>query len=152
MKQQMALEGWFDGAAQPTNPGPMGIGALLKHGEEVVWRVSKAIGDGTNNIAEWRALIALMEAAVNLRCWHLTVYGDSELVIKQCLGVYKVKAEHLAQYRARFVFLAGKIEGGVELKHVRREFNKEADKLSTACFGSKVPRPRRPAAPVVGGK
>ena len=122
-----------DGGARG-NPGPAAIGVVIeKGGGEVLEELSETIGDSTNNIAEYtavlrglHALIALFgEKTTELEIdWRL----DSELVVKQLAGEYKVKNpglrslfEEIRDLRARFPKLS--------LRHVRREENKEADRL-----------------------
>lgn len=121
--------GWFDGSCGPTNPGNMGIGAILKVGEDVIGTVSAAAGQGTNNEAEWLALIGLLEKARELEVDELEVRGDSQLVIKQVMGKWKVKAGHLLKYkrRARGIMVSF---ARVSFKWVRRDENAEADRLA----------------------
>ncbi len=85
-----------DGAADP-NPGPASIGAVLKdeHGD-VVSRVSRYIGEATNNQAEYRAIIAALERARELGANRIELHSDSELVVRQLSGQYRVKSAGLA--------------------------------------------------------
>jgi ribonuclease HI len=91
-----------DGASRG-NPGPAGIGAVIEFldGRAPV-EVCAYIGETTNNVAEYRALLLALEEAGRHRPEHLTVYSDSELLVRQLKGQYKVKAEHL-----RPLFLGG---------------------------------------------
>ena len=85
---------FFDGACRG-NPGPMGIGALLLENGKKIKEISKSIGKGTNNIAEWSALIEGLKLAKAHGCRDLEVRGDSQLVIRQITGRYMVKSENL---------------------------------------------------------
>ena len=119
---------WTDGGARG-NPGPAAYAyvlededgnALAAHGE--------AIGVATNNVAEYSALIAGLEKAVELGVDALDVISDSELMVKQMRGEYKVRNDALRQLSLRGAELAGRI-GEVTYTAVRREHNKLADQL-----------------------
>lgn len=120
--------GYFDGACRP-NPGVMGIGAVLKSGDDEIGRVSRCEGQGTCNRAEWLALIALLELAIEKGVQVLEVRGDSRLVIQQVKGKWRVKARELEPFRDRALILAKRFQS-VRFIHVRRADNVEADKLS----------------------
>jgi len=123
------------------NPGPAAIGAVVRDlGTEppvVLTTVSECIGDATNNVAEYRALLGGLEAAAAFGATRVRVQADSELLIRQLQGRYRVKNEGL---RPLFIeaqaLLAGYDE--VELVHVRREFNKAADALVNAALDAAV--------------
>ena len=123
-----AWRGWFDGSAHP-NPGRCGIGALLigPAGERV--EVSQAAGYGNSSEAEYRALIALLEAALRSQARGLTVYGDSRGVIDDVNGDEGTAAPSLAPYRAKVRRLLERI-GDVVLRWLPRHKNQEADALS----------------------
>lgn len=127
---------WFDGAADP-NPGAAGIGALLTgpDGERV--EVAEPIGFGTNNEAEYKALIAILKAAVGLGAVGLDVRGDSKLVVEQVSGRWAVKSERLSGLRAEAAGLLARIPGA-RLSWVPREENVEADVLSKKALGKDV--------------
>jgi ribonuclease HI len=111
------------------NPGPAGIGAVLKNEAGiVVAEISEYIGETTNNQAEYRAVIAAIEKAKVLKAEELNFFLDSELVVKQLRREYKVRDKDLAPL---FMKIYNAIMGfkKVTFKHVRREFNAEADKL-----------------------
>jgi ribonuclease HI len=111
------------------NPGPAAIGAVLKNeAGETVAEISQYIGETTNNQAEYRAVVAAIEKAKELKAEELNFFLDSELVVKQLNREYKVRDKDLAPlfmkiYNAMLGFKK------VTFKHVRREFNSEADKL-----------------------
>ncbi len=120
---------WSDGAARG-NPGPAGVGAILKSPEgEVLAAESQYLGHTTNNIAEYRALLLGLERALALGVAALEVRADSELLIKQLKGEYRVKSEGLKPLFEKARQLLARFES-VQLTHVRRELNAEADKLA----------------------
>jgi ribonuclease HI len=95
--------------------------------------VSERIGETTNNVAEYRALIAGLEAAAAASARSVQVRGDSKLVIEQVAGRWKVKQEHLRPLRARARELLAGFDA-VDLAHVRREYNRDADALVNAAL------------------
>jgi ribonuclease HI len=119
----------FDGSCNP-NPGPMGIGYELSHGESrVLVEVGAQIGQGTNNEAEYHALLAGLRHALRLGFWTLAVRSDSLLVVSQVNGQWKVKDHRLRKLHAEAVNLV-RLFTGFSLQHVRREENAVADQLS----------------------
>jgi ribonuclease HI len=126
---------YSDGASRG-NPGPAGIGAALykvEHGrEELKVRVSQAIGHATNNVAEYRALIAGLRRALKEEPRSLTVRSDSQLLIRQLEGSYRVRNPGLQPlHREALSILAGMRH---RLEHVRREENAVADALANAAL------------------
>jgi ribonuclease HI len=117
-----------DGGARG-NPGPAAIGIVIRDGEgNVLQDLGETIGEATNNVAEYKALIRGIEMAVELGGDELEIRGDSELVVKQMLGQYKVKHADMKPLHARAKqALAGVSEWSIG--HVRREQNSEADAL-----------------------
>ena len=127
---------YTDGAARG-NPGPAAIGAVLYRGApasgNVVEELSKAIGHGTNNVAEYRALIEGLEMAARHDPPVLVVRCDSQLLVRQLLGRYKVKAPGLRPlHRQARRLLDG--FGNVRIEHVRREHNRHADRLANQAL------------------
>jgi len=131
---------FFDGGSRG-NPGPAAIGALVVDataGEggadaRVLATVSETIGVTTNNVAEYRAAIAGLDAAHSLGARAVTVRGDSKLVIEQLAGRWKVKQPHLKPLHAQARALLAGFER-YELEHVRRERNTDADALVNAAL------------------
>ena len=124
---------YFDGCSKG-NPGQAGIGAVLYEGDTEIWAAARYIGDKrTNNEAEYRALIMGLEEASERRIEELTVFGDSQLVINQVNGVYKVKADKLFDLYDRVQMLQ-KCFHFVEFHHVYREQNTRADQLSNIAL------------------
>jgi len=119
---------YTDGGARG-NPGPAGIGArLLTASGDVVEELADFIGTATNNVAEYQALLAGLELALDRGVERLDVFMDSELVVRQVNGKYKVKDAGLKPLHAQACLLLSRFHE-VELKHVRREQNAEADRL-----------------------
>ncbi len=118
-----------DGGARG-NPGPAGIGVVLanEHGE-VNADIARGIGATTNNVAEYRALIAGLELALERGIAELDVYLDSKLVVSQVLGEWKIKDERLRALAAKAQILMGKFDA-ITIQHVRREQNAAADALA----------------------
>ncbi len=117
-----------DGGARG-NPGPAGIGArLLTPAGDVAEELGAAIGRATNNVAEYRALLAGLEMALDLGVERLDVFLDSELVVRQVNGQYKVKDAGLKPLHAQACLLLSRFHD-VQVGHVRREQNAEADRL-----------------------
>ena len=119
---------WTDGGARG-NPGPAAFGFVLQgeDGESLDAR-GEYIGHATNNVAEYSALIAGLEAAIALGVTELAVVSDSELMVKQMRGEYKVKNAALKELSQRAGSLARKL-GTVTYTAVRRHHNTLADKL-----------------------
>ncbi|HSJ92427.1 MAG TPA: ribonuclease HI family protein [Gaiellaceae bacterium] len=117
-----------DGGARG-NPGPAAYGYVLEAADGTVLDArGEAIGTATNNVAEYRALLAGLERAVELGVEELEVVSDSELLVKQMRGEYKVKNETLRGLWEDAGRLARRLER-VEFTAVRREHNELADAL-----------------------
>ncbi len=122
-----------DGGARG-NPGPAGIGAVLNADNGIVLaEISKYIGETTNNQAEYQALIAGLEKAKELKAEELDCYLDSELVVKQLNREYKVKNAELAPLFLKVHNLSLSFKK-IKFIHIRREFNKEADRLANEAM------------------
>jgi ribonuclease HI len=120
---------YVDGAARG-NPGPAGIGILIEDSEGNVLReIGEPLGQTTNNVAEYSALIRALEEARVLGCDRLAVFTDSELMAHQLNGRYAVKAAHLLPLFQRARLLLSQFDHAT-VTHVRREHNKRADALS----------------------
>ena len=117
-----------DGGARG-NPGPAAVGAVLRTPDgEIVAERGERIGEATNNVAEYRALLLGIELAREHGAGELEVIGDSELIVKQVRGVYKVKNADLKSLHAEAkAALAGFPRWSI--RHVRREHNSHADEL-----------------------
>ena len=122
------IEVYVDGAARG-NPGEAGIGVVIKEGKKVLLEVGAYIGRATNNIAEYMALIRGLEEALLLRKKSIKVTSDSELMVKQIKGEYRVKNEGLLPLYLHAKGLIKKLEH-FEIFHAHREENKHADELA----------------------
>ena len=119
---------WTDGGARG-NPGPAAFGYVLEDdGGTVLAAHGEAIGIATNNVAEYRALIAGLERAVEVGVRELDVISDSELLVKQMKGEYRVKNEALRDLSVQASRLSRRIPR-VRWNAVRREHNELADRL-----------------------
>lgn len=122
-----------DGAAKG-NPGPAGIGAVIKDvAGAVVAEVYEYLGETTNNQAEYQALIAALKRAEKLGGEELQVFADSELMVKQIAGIYKVKNEGIKPLFEEVKQMI-KMFKSVSVKHVPREKNREADALANKAI------------------
>src|SRR5688572_26796057 len=127
----MKMEAFIDGGSRG-NPGQAGIGV---HFPGVV-HIAEYVGTGTNNFAEYSALLAALRFAVFSRCEELQVFADSELVVKQIKGEYQVRNEGirpLYDSAVRWIALIPRFS----IQHVRRENNKEADKLANQAMDTR---------------
>lgn len=117
-----------DGGARG-NPGPAAIAAVVQGpGGEVLEELGERIGRATNNVAEYRALLLGIERATALGASELELVGDSELVVRQVKGEYKVKDATMRELHAE-VKQALQPFASWSIRHVRREHNGEADRL-----------------------
>ncbi len=122
-----------DGAAEP-NPGPAAIGAVIKDTQgKLIAQISRRIGTTTNNQAEYRAVIAALEEALKLGATHVKLNSDSELVVRQITGIYRVKKAELKPLYRQVKQLQGLLQG-FTITHIPRERNKEADKLTNMAL------------------
>jgi ribonuclease HI len=120
---------YIDGGARG-NPGPAGYGVRIESGDgTLVDELHGGLGIATNNVAEYNGLLAALQWAVAHRQPRLHIRADSELLVKQMRGEYKVKNPGLQPLYARARLLVGQLDH-VKFEHVRRELNKEADRLS----------------------
>lgn len=110
------------------NPGPAGIGGVLYGaGGKLVDEVSEYIGTTTNNEAEYRALIEILKKARNHNVTEIECFMDSELLVKQLNGEYRVKHPRIKELYADLMEVVHAFDT-ITFTHVRREKNKEADK------------------------
>jgi ribonuclease HI len=122
-----------DGGARG-NPGPAGWGVVVTNAEgELVAELFGALPHATNNVAEYNGLLAALDWCVEHGAAAVQVRSDSLLLVQQMRGVYKVKHEGLKPLHGRARLLAHKI-GKVTYEHVRREFNKDADRLANLAM------------------
>ena len=125
---------YTDGAARG-NPGPAGLGAILRDAEsgEVVAELARFLGVRTNNYAEWTAVEDALAEALRLGATYVDLRMDSELVARQISGRYRVKHPELKPIHASVMAMLGKL-AGYTVGHVPRELNKDADRLSNVAI------------------
>jgi ribonuclease HI len=121
----------FTDGASKGNPGPAGIGVLLTDADgETLREIGEYIGETTNNVAEYSALIRGLSEALSLGAHKVRVQTDSELMARQVEGRYKINAPHLRTLREEVVALCRQFPGGVAITHVLRGKNARADALA----------------------
>ncbi len=117
-----------DGGARG-NPGPAAIAAVVQDaGGEVLEESAEQIGRATNNVAEYRALLLGIERAAAIGATEVELVGDSELIVRQVKGEYKVKDAALRDLHTQVRRALAPFEAWT-IRHVRRELNSEADRL-----------------------
>ena len=117
-----------DGGARG-NPGPAAYGVVIRNSKgEILAELTEYLGLQTNNYAEYSGLLAALEYAVREQCPSVKIYSDSELLVRQMQGRYKVSNPGLQQLYARAQSLVRKLQS-FHIEHVLREGNKEADRL-----------------------
>jgi probable phosphoglycerate mutase len=120
---------YIDGGARG-NPGPAGYGVrIVGPDAEVLAELHGGLGVATNNVAEYNGLLAALQWAVDHGHRELHVRADSELLVRQMRGEYKVRHPGLQPLYVRARLLAMEL-GKVTFEHIRRDLNKEADRLS----------------------
>ena|SRR3989344_2107112 len=124
----MKLTIYTDGGARG-NPGPAAIGIVVLDGTgKVIFKQGEYIGETTNNQAEYKALILALEKVQSLGATEVQCYLDSELVVRQITGLYKVREEGLKDLAMQVIRLVKNFQK-INFSHVPREKNKIADKL-----------------------
>ena len=122
-----------DGGARG-NPGPAGAGFVLEDASGAIVRSGgRYLGAQTNNVAEYEALLWGLRTALDERVCDLCVCADSELVVRQLTGVYRVKKDWLKPLHAEAVGLMKRFDS-IEIRHVRREQNAAADELANIAM------------------
>ncbi|MBD3271030.1 MAG: reverse transcriptase-like protein [Elusimicrobia bacterium] len=119
---------YIDGGARG-NPGPAAAGWVIKdsHGA-LISRQGRFLGTTTNNIAEYEALLHALDDAVNRGIQTVTIYSDSQLMVRQLTGVYKIKNPGIRKCLERYIVLQHAISI-LSITHIPREQNTEADEL-----------------------
>ncbi len=127
---------YTDGASR-NNPGEAGAGVYILQDGKPVETIARYLGRRTNNIAEYTAAIIGLEHAAKLGASRVKLFADSELMVKQINGQYKVKNEGLKPLYNKVKELIAKI-GSVEVQYIPREQNKEADALANKAIDEKT--------------
>ncbi|HCS79235.1 TPA: ribonuclease H [Patescibacteria group bacterium] len=135
MKINQVLYVYTDGGARG-NPGPAAIGVVISkaHNEQdgsIITRFGRRVGETTNNVAEYRAVIAALEfiATQKLPCQRINFFLDSQLVVSQLTGEFKIKQPHLRTLVDSVHALVRRLGTEVSFTHVSRSRNKHADEL-----------------------
>lgn len=126
---------YTDGASRG-NPGEAGAGALLTNEQGKEFPLSRYLGIKTNNQAEYEALILGLEALIQYQPEEVEIYADSELMVKQLNGEYKVKNEGLKPHYEKVKNLLKNFKK-VLIRHIPREENKRADELANEAIDLK---------------
>ncbi len=114
------------------NPGPMGVGIVIYDSNmKLLAEISEYVGEGTNNVAEYTAVIRALETAKIYEPENVELRSDSELLINQLNGKYKIKDLRLRSLKRKIDELTENLK--IKFVHIPREQNKEADKLSKAA-------------------
>jgi len=123
----------IDGASRG-NPGPASYAVVVRDpAGEIILELAKHIGRETNNVAEYYALLAALDYATNHNISALRIRSDSELLVRQMQGRYKVKSEELKPLHERASKMARQL-GYFAIEHVRRELNGDADALANVAL------------------
>jgi ribonuclease HI len=148
MSEPGLLEINIDGAARG-NPGPAALAYIIARGNQPVIEHAECLGEATNNVAEYKALIRALERAAELGGQRLLIRSDSELLVKQMNGLYRVKNPQLRTLHDEARRLRGQFQS-VTIQHVPRSANSEADRLCNEVLdglgGSGLARPARAAS------
>jgi ribonuclease HI len=133
----LAIKANIDGGARG-NPGPSAYGVVVRNSKgEIIATLSDYLGIQTNNYAEYSGLLAALDFAVREKHLSLKVLSDSELLVRQMQGRYKVKSPGLIDLYDRARALVRKLEQ-FSIEHVLREYNREADKLVNKVLDSRT--------------
>lgn len=132
-----AIKANIDGGARG-NPGPSAYGVVVRNAKgDVIAELSDYLGNQTNNYAEYSGLLAALEFAVRENHLSFKVFSDSELLVKQMKGQYRVKSPGLLELYERARTLVRKLEH-FSIEHVLREYNREADALVNQVLDSRA--------------
>ena len=123
------FELFIDGACKG-NPGPGGVGVVIRQDGKVIKELSRYIGQCTNNIAEYTALIFALQECLLLRAESIKVNTDSELLFRQMIKDYKVRHPNIVGLYNQAVHLAGGFKE-FSISHIPRSLNSDADRLAT---------------------
>ncbi len=164
-QSEASITAYCDGGSRG-NPGPAGFGVYIQGAQgEAVGELSEYLGKKTNNFAEYSGLLAALDFAIEKGYPRLKVVSDSELMVKQIKGQYRVNSPELRPLYDEAKRRIGKLEG-FQIQHVLREKNQRADRLANLAMDRGMGRPvtengasvagaaKRPAAapqPVVRG-
>ena len=124
---------YADGASRG-NPGPAAIGAIIKDKQgRLITTIARSIGRATNNQAEYKAIIAALEHAITLGANQVEIHSDSELVVRQINGEYRVKKATLKPLYQKVKRLQSQLKSFI-ITHIPRQQNTEADNLANKAL------------------
>lgn len=134
----IAVDLYCDGASRG-NPGPASAGAVLYESgsTKILARHGKRLGKATNNVAEYEAMILGLQEALKMGATSVSVHADSELVIKQVKGVYRVKHPEMQERHGQVLGLLAKFKTWRAV-HVPREKNAEADRVANQALDGEL--------------
>lgn len=133
----MIIHAYTDGASRG-NPGESGIGIILKREDgTVITSASGYIGKTTNNIAEYKALMACIAMTKQLPCTQLVVHSDSELMVRQMNKIYRVKDKNIRKIYTGIDKELSSAPFAFEIRHIERGLNHEADFLANEGIESR---------------
>jgi len=127
---------YIDGASKG-NPGPSGIGVIVCRGGETVKNIYNFIGNATNNVAEYAALICALQEGVALKAESIEINSDSQLLCRQLRNIYKVKSGNILELYKQAKRLMAAFQN-VSINHIPREENKGADRLANKAVKEAV--------------
>ena len=137
MAEADVLTIYTDGASRG-NPGAAAFAYVIRREGQPSIEEAECLGDTTNNQAEYTALVRALERALQLGPHHrLLIHSDSELMVKQMNGEYRVKNADLRDLYEQACALRQRFEGAVTIRHVRRALNKRADELCNQALDGK---------------
>ncbi len=138
----------IDGGARG-NPGPAGYGVVITDAQgKKVGEISQYLGHHTNNYAEYNGLLAVLRYAATQKIDALKIISDSELMVRQMKGIYKVRHPELRRLYDEAQQLTAQIEH-IEIRHALREHNQGADRLANQAMDRGKGSPRGEAAPII---
>ena len=129
---------WIDGASRG-NPGEAGFGVIVEADGETD-EIAGFLGRTTNNVAEYAGLVAALTFAERQGLENLTLFSDSQLLVRQLNGAYKVKAPHLIPIFLKVMKLRRSITR-CDIRHLPREQNRQADRLANTAIDQRLPVP-----------
>lgn len=121
---------YTDGACSG-NPGPMGIGFVIYIEDKEIFKFSKAIGKGTNNIAEYTAVLEGVKKAIEIGAKGIVVRSDSQLVVQQLSGHYRIKEPHLRELKSQIDVITKDVN--ISYEYIPREENSVANDLAQSA-------------------
>ena len=148
MSASAAHTAHIDGGARG-NPGPAGYGVVITDAQgKKIAEISQYLGHRTNNYAEYNGLLAVLRYAIGQKIESLKIISDSELMVRQMKGIYKVRHPELRTLYDEAQHLTSRIEH-IEIRHALREHNQDADRLANLAMDRGKGSPRAETAPVI---